>query len=125
MENKYYIPEISEFHVGFEYESKTLKNDVWEHRICASIDVFEACEALKYDENIVRVKYLDRQDIEECGWNYSNLAQRFCIIDESADGVNNQGLWLYYVGSKIRIADCRFPMHQVLFFGNIKWRFFF
>jgi len=40
--NKYYVPEISEFHVGFEY----------------------------YLGNPIQVKYLDRSDIESLGWTH-------------------------------------------------------
>lgn len=70
MENKYYIPQIEEFYVGFEYEFQTLKG--WEKRTFNSNDggyynsTSETKEGLS-DGNI-RVKFLDRQDIEAEGF---------------------------------------------------------
>lgn len=81
--NKYYVPEISEFHVGFEYEF--LKNhgspdEIWEPRKLKTISdgeddpylgyTFKSLES--YDNvfirNAWRVKYLNREDIESLGW---------------------------------------------------------
>jgi hypothetical protein len=78
LENKYYTPEISEFHVGFEYEEKS--SGLWTPQIYNefspiinqeiinehddredTIELYLKCEA-------VRVKYLDREDIESLGW---------------------------------------------------------
>lgn len=58
--NKYYTPEISEFHVGFEYEAK-VPNGEW-----ISICYTELDKNTIYDveEKLVRTKYLDREDIE-------------------------------------------------------------
>lgn len=70
--NKYYTPTIDEFYVGFEYEFKTLKG--WELRIFNSDDggyynnVCETKEGIS-DGNI-RVKYLDKEDIESFGFEY-------------------------------------------------------
>lgn len=66
--SKYYTPDISEFHVGFECEIR-LPN--WEN--------FKKYEPLDFDtqktkeliqDNNIRVKYLDRKDIEELGFAY-------------------------------------------------------
>jgi hypothetical protein len=83
MNDKYYTPEIEEFHVGFEYEvedfSKGHKNGVqWVKKTIKSIgrgieihegdyDNLAQIEALDdvYVRNTYRVKYLDREDIEE------------------------------------------------------------
>lgn len=68
MENKYYTPEISEFHVGFECE-RFVDGD-WQ-KIVMSVN-FLSLEDI--DEEIslneIRVKYLDREDIENCGWSF-------------------------------------------------------
>jgi hypothetical protein len=92
MENKYYTPEINEFHVGFEYEH--LKQDgVWHKQTTKSytlirdFDTFhgrdisltlQAC----IDENFVRVKYLDFEDIESLGWNMTtgNLSFEYYFL---------------------------------------------
>lgn len=74
MENKYYTPEIEEFHIGFEfeYENKLLKqwkqeklslatpNWDWDWGIISSI----------VERGAIRVKYLDKEDIESLGFNY-------------------------------------------------------
>lgn len=62
MENKYYTPEIEEFHVGFEYEYNI--GQLWQEEIFnrgvgfAPNPTVEDC----------RVKYLDREDIESLGF---------------------------------------------------------
>jgi hypothetical protein len=69
MEDKYYTPEIEEFHVGFEYEINYMEEPYW------------VKEALVTDAQVIvlpfiitkncRVKHLDREDIEDLGWgNY-------------------------------------------------------
>lgn len=77
---KYYTPEISEFHVGFEFESKTraydgtvktkeqFDNEDWEYDICSVGDLPYIERALtgRNAENALcplRVKYLDSEDI--------------------------------------------------------------
>ena len=76
MENKYYTPEIEEFHVGFEYEVKGLKG--WDKRIVSSSqDILEMEELMMRSLNPYRVKYLDREDIESF-----------------SEGVTNRGLFI-------------------------------
>jgi len=72
-ENKYYTPEISEFHIGFRYEAKNNETFEWEKVI--QISGFAGSE--HYDRDLInlandqfRVKCLDKQDIEELGWEY-------------------------------------------------------
>lgn len=57
MNEKYYTPEISELHIGFDcfYDGKP-------HKIIASNNLSK--ETLKH----ITVKYLDQSDIEECGF---------------------------------------------------------
>ena len=68
--DKYYTPDIKEFRVGFEYEYAILNNgeikwikDSFGKIVRSMIEL----EFLEKDKNI-RVKYLDKQDIEELGW---------------------------------------------------------
>lgn len=68
MENKYYTPEIEEFHVGFHYEE--LMNGKWAPDIfepnlyCDDRDMF----LNGLDKETIRVKYLDQEDIESLGF---------------------------------------------------------
>jgi len=72
--NKYYIPELEEFHVGFRFESSVEaslidsgKGNTWNDDC---LENFVDFDGLGDNENL-RVKYLDRADIEELGWgNY-------------------------------------------------------
>tara|TARA_R110000782_G_C14585162_1_gene389023 strand:+ start:192 stop:596 length:405 start_codon:yes stop_codon:yes gene_type:complete len=117
MENKFYVPELEEFCIGFEYQELNHKNE-WFDKEYGSFLPKTISQYIKDKE--IRVKHLDREDIEAEGWNYSNLAKNYCIIDDKQDGINTLGLWLNIVGDKIQIIDCRIPMHEVLFYGTIK-----
>ncbi len=71
----HYEPDISEFHVGFEYELQNIENAQWGKTVQDVADFFN-----KYDDFIfadlvdlegVRVKYIDQEDIESFGFkNY-------------------------------------------------------
>jgi len=71
MENKYYTPEIEEFHVGFEYEARSTfgTGTPW---MKDTVRYAEQIVALRindpYKQGELRVKYLDREDIESEGW---------------------------------------------------------
>jgi len=71
---KYYTPTIEEFHLGFEYEYLgSIKNDTWEKILTEQEDLsimfddFEHEMDGKFNE-LYRVKYLDREDIESLGF---------------------------------------------------------
>lgn len=79
--NKYYTPDIEEFHVGFEYEKfeKTLVYDnQWRFKlnkykfntkhVTNTFFNYNFVEDLKEDK--IRVKYLDQEDIESLGFKY-------------------------------------------------------
>ncbi len=74
--SKYYTPSIEEFHVGFEYEEKITDDSKFEkiifskyHKCCTwGYDNIDFEEAIK--RNRIRVKYLDKEDIESLGFIY-------------------------------------------------------
>lgn len=95
MENRYYTPEIEEFHVGFEYESFETpltpsfafetKPAEWLKRKVLDINnseykgkaLYHVSINNRYEENVewnknIRVKYLDEQDILDCGFIKEN-----------------------------------------------------
>ena|SRR3990167_9841201 len=92
---KYYVPDISEFHVGLECEywgfdyiksvgySEKYTEGWVKHTICEfDYEIFRDGDKMLSnpfdDENKFRVKYLDLSDIESCGWrvipNFSNYS---------------------------------------------------
>ena len=81
MKNKYYTPSIEEFRVGFKYELKDLnvyRKDKYDgSQVLKSKSYYDdhGCEydAIEDDlklPNYIRVKYLDKQDIESLGFSY-------------------------------------------------------
>lgn len=64
-DNKYYVPEIEEFHVGFEYEEQD-EDDNWVSKVLDfDYGWIEIPTLFNTDK---RVKYLDREDIESFGF---------------------------------------------------------
>jgi len=83
MKDKYYTPDISEFHVGFEYEyksfdswRKTTLEEEYTHRLDGDSPTdtewnpFAGWQSL---EGIFRVKYFDGEDVESLGWEQEHI----------------------------------------------------
>ena len=75
MKNKYYRPEIEEFHIGFEYEIWETHSKLYDRNIDDSKWVSKKYDtkSIGFDKLScrlldVRVKYLDKEDIESLGW---------------------------------------------------------
>jgi len=97
MESKYYTPTIEEFHVGFEYEMKegftdgTVKTQEnfdkakWESRVCDSgiMYIERALQGRNAKNGLcgIRVKLLDREDIEREGFIYSNVHSEYWSLN--------------------------------------------
>lgn len=76
-ENKYYTPELNEFHIGFEYEIFNEEDEIWEKKvfpndyICSGTEDSPDLVELFYSGlKDTRVKYLDREDIEDLGFTF-------------------------------------------------------
>lgn len=113
MENKYYTPEDNEFHIGFEYESgnkATLENitEWFEEVIEDKIDLFSVFD----DYTVVRVKYLDEQDILDCGFEYTN---------DKRDLVKNNIRLRPYIGGVFKIPELTiYKNSERIFSGQIR-----
>lgn len=72
MENKYYTPTIEEFHIGFEYETYELYEtpNRWKINIFGEehMELDHIVFLLMEHPDMIRVKYLDKEDIESLGW---------------------------------------------------------
>ncbi len=73
--NKYYTPNISEFHMGFECEFKNKQQgNEWKREVCdqdtlnIAFHVFEENDVEDKFEDNFRVKYINSEDIEQLGW---------------------------------------------------------
>ena len=75
MENKYYSPNSSEFYLGCEFEQ--LYEGRWDSRIFWFGDL--KWESDSYSETI-RMKYLDKEDIESLGWKQTHKVDPFLNI---------------------------------------------
>lgn len=67
MTPKYYTPEIEEFHLGFEYEEDDNNSNQWKQEIVTLPGDLDYYDDLIREGNI-RVKHLDREDIESLKW---------------------------------------------------------
>jgi hypothetical protein len=125
-ESKFYVPTIEEFHVGFEYEQDydivltTLERyeseTTWSPKIF-KIEDYEFIDHLVIAK-FVRVKYLDREDIELLDW----------VLDEEEDGrMVFTHKYLPYIHLFASIQEYSTYRHitissdtSILFTGNIK-----
>ena len=71
MEDKYYVPSIEEFHIGFEFESYREEDGWRESKITYPYLGFinELSLGVYSIPNFIRVKHLDQSDIESFGFN--------------------------------------------------------
>lgn len=143
MESKYYIPKIDEFHVGFEYEFKNLE-DISSNCIYNSLDFIGWDNGWK-DEDLVshlqehidygniRVKYLDKEDINSLGFKDSFVPNCYMDDDEMEDGyelfVSNTDMILIHLNKDGMYGVVRQHIYNLntlnwtaynLFYGKIK-----
>jgi len=91
MESQYYTPTIEEFHVGFEFEmdagtgwsKQTFPKPWWESGGMGGINTLKRC----IEDKSIRVKHLDRQDIEECGWEM----EKILVLDDDENDTYSDG----------------------------------
>jgi len=69
-EKKYYVPELEEFHVGFEYELREYDGMVYSGHVSTVAESYEQIEG-DLSLGLIRVRVLCREDIEELGWECS------------------------------------------------------
>lgn len=102
MESKYYIPEIEEFHIGFDYEIyedwDTYPVKTWYKQIFGEDG--NNPENLGYIGNwnldITRVKYLDIKDLESLGWKMQSGIDDFVLNEYGLDVFEDEIQILHY-----------------------------
>jgi len=133
MENKYYTPEIEEFHVGFEFYMPVLREDnngdLYRDKYCKHIwteknNMWEQFN-LEHKSNgdtvisvpeCLTVKYLGREDIESLGFEYDDiyaLKGKFRIYKTLGYGENN-----YVISEYISVGEREYWSDR--FVGTIK-----
>jgi len=121
MEIKYYTPSVEEFHIGFEYEwldeDKTWKKESTPTEISVK----------GYNDQTygLRVKYLDKEDIESLGFKEIHLKWHFAkVIDNDTYMIDP---YFHMVPSErenlvriLRVDPESYARETVLFSGDIK-----
>lgn len=131
-DNKYYVPNIEEFCVGFEFEVNDLKlnnpstynettkkfEDNWvkvkyDGRGINNLQGYPNNTYITdIDTNRFRVKYLDEQDILDCNFEYTN---------NNRDLINGDIRVRAYIGKQFRIPNINiFLNRRLVFCGKIK-----
>ncbi len=87
MKNKYYSPGISEFHVGFEFQKMDIDTAQWYNEVLKSLDQkFDDMSLVdNIDNEVIRVKCLDRKDIEDFDYKIENIGH--WIIEATKKGM--------------------------------------
>lgn len=124
MEKKYYTPTIEEFHVGFKYEIHAGferfykgESDVIEmsglyysHQFYRGSDLTMIAHGINKGLNSVRVKYLDREDIESLGFELFDTTKKDEIYFRSTDNLMTKQevrLWVSKEFGYIEINDIK------------------
>ena len=117
MEKGYYAPDIEEFHVGFKYEERYNKDTLFFEEIVKD-DIEEwpnhdQLSKIKWSIHNIRVKYLDKADIESLGFKSS--------IDDGVVCYNKEYYNIYWFGDVVISIDKVYNSNRIsLFKGSIK-----
>ena len=132
MESKYYTPIIDEFYVGFEYER--MNGLDWEKTELTNIDCCGTMargyenEFEEIDSSIrtVRVKYLDKEDMESLGFICKYESNSIYYTYKESVSLFNSGVWTLKLinwpsedNIRLTISDASID-DEVIFRGKIK-----
>lgn len=127
MKDLYYVPDLSEIHIGFRYEhleyDDVSNEELWwkyvfpEYHLCTKDedDNPDLVEVFYSQFKQCRVKYLDQQDIEELGWVKVRSKKDHESYDRKGFKLvtSDKGLHIFKTNGNVG-GDFR------LFFGQIK-----
>lgn len=86
-DNKYYVPTIEEFHVGFECERSGLELPPQWHKYIVNVNTFN--EPVFIGRKLgpsFRVKYLDKEDIESLGFT-ETIEDQYYLDSNRLEGI--------------------------------------
>ena len=116
MQDKYYTPEIEEFHVGFEFESFVDRFKEWKFNKVGKYELNAIAAIINYDfRDLYRVKYLDEQDIKSLEFKEDTYNGVKCFTK------NNCQIFYFAPETHIISIDCfSNDYRQTYFKGLIK-----
>lgn len=125
MESKYYTPSIEEFHIGFEYEYDGTGYGVYYRLRVDNIDSFyRVKDDIEFGD--VRVKYLDKEDIESLGFICKYEANSMYYTYKESVSLFNSGVWTLKLinwpsedNIRLTISDASVD-DEVIFRGKIR-----
>jgi len=130
--NKYYVPELTEFHVGFEYEFNH-KDKGWITFKFGDTDDWSILEIdTEIENNEIRVKYLDQEDIESLliPLGYKEELERWStqtLYKYIKGSIWNKGITVsLFKNQELKITKYHFESENshnnstILFWGTIK-----
>jgi len=88
MVDEYYIPDLSEFYLGFEYYFKSSNEQsplYYSYEEFGKYETLEEFEDQILNGNIL-VKYLNKEDIESLGWEIDKYVSDTCITFKNKQG---------------------------------------
>jgi len=92
--SKYYTPSIEEFHVGFEYEARIPKMESFSEEVFYFNDSHKKLvNRVTLHDNHVRVKHLDREDIESLGFVFKKETESSYVKDNITMHVYDAKRW--------------------------------
>ena len=114
-ENKHYTPEIEEFHVGFEFERASVDCNwiinEWNKEV---VNTNTCLKIIEKHIGFQRVKYLDKEDVENMGWKSHKEIQHYY-----KSPCDNFILRIKYEGVCIYVYD-EYTVDKLIFEGIIK-----
>lgn len=125
-ESKYYTPELEEFHVGFEYEifdgvnwrGVSLSAHTHADRTKADYECLDDVSHGLYLEHI-RVKFLDREDIESLGWKALQTKGPYSLFIRDGYEIRFFDIPVFGNG-KFQVLSLNGGDHSFIFSGTVK-----
>lgn len=120
--DKYYTPEIEEFHIGFEYEisSKSFypEETTWSR---FSFSTFENFDYIKLfiQQGHIRVRHLCHDDIVELGWEKDLSDSRSTCFIKRVENETHY-LWFFDNGTILIFKNNKYGHRENLFSGTLK-----
>ncbi len=121
MENKYYTPTIEEFHIGFECEVLGIIGAKEDQRLFSQPTIISQKELPILHLIEIRVKYLDKSDIESLGWDHDlGSPGRYEYKDYVLYNFNNSNIFTIKIKRSFIKYTENFVSFDILFEGTIK-----